>query len=431
MLVTNGIYTAGGKVMNGDLTNRVAVDKAITVVSVNGYATTVIQGAWDPVSTNGPGAVRCAYLVDGAILIGFTLQNGATRASDYLGGPLASGGGVWCNSTNGVVSNCVVTNNCAIYGGGISFGTLNNSFVSGNVADYGGGAYSASVNNCTVVDNYVTTTFNRGGGTYGGITRNSIVLNNFGLFFGFAQNVDNHGGNLGMAQYFSSCTTPTTSLSGTGNTNFYPQFLDSFHIASASPAVGAGSPAFSNGTDLDGELWNNPPSMGCDEVVAENLVGPLSVNVLAYQTNLLVNRYGTFYGNFNGRASRVEWLFGDGAATTNSGAGFHQWTNSGDYTVIFTAYNNDNPAGVSASTNIFVQPLSMPQLQAPTMLTNGFQFQFAGQMGARYTIQYTDNLVPPVTWQTLQTIFYSSGGLNQITDATVPTGTRFYRVLVQ
>src|SRR5208283_4608323 len=75
VLVTNGIYAAGGKVEAGGLTNRVALDKPITVTSVNGYSATVIQGVWDPITTNGPGAVRCAWLTNGAVLSGFTLQN--------------------------------------------------------------------------------------------------------------------------------------------------------------------------------------------------------------------------------------------------------------------------------------------------------------------------------------------------------------------
>src|SRR5208283_649253 len=70
VLATNGIYATGGRVMAGDLTNRVALNKSVIVTSVNGYSTTVIQGAWDPVSTNGtgPGAVRCAWLTNGAVL---------------------------------------------------------------------------------------------------------------------------------------------------------------------------------------------------------------------------------------------------------------------------------------------------------------------------------------------------------------------------
>src|SRR5688572_14193674 len=77
VLVTNGVYVMGGRAMVADLTNRVALDKALTVASVNGPLVTTIQGAWDPISTNGPLAVRCAWLTNGAVLKGFTLQGGA------------------------------------------------------------------------------------------------------------------------------------------------------------------------------------------------------------------------------------------------------------------------------------------------------------------------------------------------------------------
>jgi hypothetical protein len=431
VLVTNGVYATGGKIEAGDLTNRVALDKPVTVTSVNGYAATVIQGAWDPVSTNGPGAVRCAYLANGAALNGFTLQNGATRATgdySYSSKPLESGGGVWC--ANGVVSNCLLTNNTAIYGGGISHGTLNNLLIIFNLAVYGGGgAYYATLNNCTVVNNFTTTPFaNDGAGTYACSVRNSIVLGNFDNWPLYSS-MDNY---CYLDFYSYSCTYPT--ISGTGNINGIntdPQFLDWFHISSTSPCRGAGSVLYASGTDLDGEPWANPPSMGCDEVVIANIVGPLSVNILAYQTNVLVNHSAGFWGNITGRAAYVAWSFGDGL-TTNSGAGIsHQWTNAGDYTVTFTAYNNDNPAGVSTNTVVHVLPLNVPQLQSPALLTNGFQFQFAGQLSANYTIQYATNLAPPVTWQTLRTIIYSSGGVIQINDSARTNTARFYRVQAQ
>src|SRR6266700_39528 len=79
VLVTNGIYSTGGKSMDGVITNRVAVNKAIVVQSVNGPEVTIIQGAWDPVSTNGPAAVRCVAITNLATLTGFTLRAGATR----------------------------------------------------------------------------------------------------------------------------------------------------------------------------------------------------------------------------------------------------------------------------------------------------------------------------------------------------------------
>ena len=45
VLVNDGVYATGGKAMASTLTNRVALDKALVVTSVNGYASTIIQGA--------------------------------------------------------------------------------------------------------------------------------------------------------------------------------------------------------------------------------------------------------------------------------------------------------------------------------------------------------------------------------------------------
>ena len=437
VLVTNGIYSSGGMVMASNLTNRVALSKAITVVSVNGYQATIIQGAWDPVATNGPGAVRCAWLTDGAVLCGFTLQNGATRATGdvYVGGPLESGGGAWCSSTNGIISNCQITNNSAIYGGGIANGTLNNSLAVGNYAFYhGGGAYGSTLNNCTVVNNYVMTGFVlSGAGTYGGTTRNSIVVGNSSIDSFGSPTMNNYETS---PQYSYCCTAPTpyqqSMPSGTGNANVNPQFLDFFHISAASPCRGAGSGLYTSGTDLDGEPWNSPPSMGCDEIVLSNLTGPLTISIYPGWTNGLVNRTYPYWAAIAGRAASATWSFGDGPIYTNFAAGSsHQWTNGGDYTVTATVFNNDNLAGISGNLLVHVQSLAAPQLQTPTLLTNGFQFQFAGQYSANYTIQYATSLIPPITWQTLQTIYFSSQSMIQINDASWTNGMRFYRVLAQ
>jgi hypothetical protein len=63
VLVTNGVYATGGRVLGTNrLANRVVVEKQVTVQSVRGPQLTVIEGAKAPGGGNGDGAVRCAYL---------------------------------------------------------------------------------------------------------------------------------------------------------------------------------------------------------------------------------------------------------------------------------------------------------------------------------------------------------------------------------
>jgi len=173
VLVTNGVYQFGGTVMAGDLTNRVALNKPVMVQSVNGPWVTIIQGLGVP---NGSSAVRCAWLTNGASLIGFTLTGGATRSSGDTFS-LESGGGVWCSTTNAFVQNClIVTNSAYYYGGGVYQGTLNNSLISSNVVrtGLGGATYQSVLINCTIVSN----------GTYGAASpfamTNCIIYYNFG-----------------------------------------------------------------------------------------------------------------------------------------------------------------------------------------------------------------------------------------------------------
>jgi len=157
--VTNGVYRTGGRVLTGGLTNRVALTAAVTLQSVNGPGVTVIEGCQVPDTINGDAAVRCACLPDGAALIGFTLTNGATRGlgSDY---PEMSGGGAWCQSTNAVLSNCVlVANSCQWWGGGAYSGTQVNCELNANTNKNdclggGGGAAYSHILNSTLSENW-------------------------------------------------------------------------------------------------------------------------------------------------------------------------------------------------------------------------------------------------------------------------------------
>lgn len=440
VLVTNGLYNTGGRVVSGALTNRVALDKALTVISVNGYAATMIAGQPDPVSTNGPGAVRCAWLTSGAVLTGFTLANGATSGSEATDGNSQFGGGAWLAQL-ATINNCVFTNNCAYsYGGGAAFianvgsgggvvypGQIHNSFFTGNTAQYGGGTYGTVVANCTFLNNYCLANFGAGGGTYGGIVQNSIVVDNFELIPFIEANYYDAPNPF----YTYSCTDPLPT--GAGNIDANLNFLDStFHLPAVSPIRGAGSSLYTIGTDLDDQPWANPPSMGCSELILSNLVGPLAVAIRPPAFDAITNSIYGLLGTVTGRATSLNWSFGDGTVATNAGYSlFHTWTNSGDYTVTLTAYNLDNPSGVSTNVLVAVDPLYPPVLGSAGVVSNSFQFTFSAQTNADYTVQYTTNLAPPVTWETLRTIYFSPGGVTTIQDLSATNPVRFYRVQPQ
>src|SRR6267142_4487561 len=131
VLVTNGLYQTGGRVIYGALTNRVAVNKPLTVQSVNGPSVTLIRGYVEWYSDRG---IRCVYMTNRAVLSGFTLTNGSGRLQ---GAPSAEvdGGGLWCESLGATVSNCVIIGNRTWgEGGGTYSGTLRNCAVAGNLA---------------------------------------------------------------------------------------------------------------------------------------------------------------------------------------------------------------------------------------------------------------------------------------------------------
>ncbi len=305
VLVTNGIYATGGIVKAGDLTNRIAIDKAITVQSVNGWSVTTIQGQKDS-ATNGNAAVRCAWITNSASLVGFTLRDGATRATgDQYS--LRSGGGIWASGTNALVSNCVLIENAAHFGGGAYRGRLENCVVKNNLAEGdGGGCYSNVLNRCFVTENMGRI---NGGGMFGGTAYNSALTLNSASVGGGAYGAGNlvnctvtynRGNSIGgtyssgsglfltnciiwanQPQNYSGpnirncCTTPAPGPPGNITTD--PLLLsDGIHISSNSPCRSAGL-SVATGTDFDGQSWNAPPAIGCDEWKPEPLVTPAKI----------------------------------------------------------------------------------------------------------------------------------------------------------
>src|SRR5215831_3574326 len=156
VVVTNGIYTTGGRSVGANLLiNRVAVDKPLTLRSVNGPQVTIIQGH-QGTNYNGADSLRCVYLAAGALLSGFTLTNGAAGGGYYYY-PNGSGGGVFCATTNAVVTNCVLVGDTATgyggSGGGACGGTLYNCTLNDNWSAFGGGAEGCILNLCTLTNN--------------------------------------------------------------------------------------------------------------------------------------------------------------------------------------------------------------------------------------------------------------------------------------
>jgi hypothetical protein len=261
ILVTNGIYQTGGRYWSDSTSNRVVINKAVMVQSVNGPAVTAIRGYQIPGATNGNNAVRCVYLDSGATLSGFTLTNGATQT-------YGNGGGVYCTSTSCLVTNCVIAGNVAYtFGGGTYSGTLVNCTLTGNVAisvgGDGGGACQSSLVNCILTGNSAGYSAG-GGGTFGGTLINCTVVSNTSdgivdstlknciVYYNLPQNYYDYGG----VHATNCCIFPLPSH-GSNNFTNAPQLVNrqagDFHLQPWSPCINAGDNSLvASSLDSDG-----------------------------------------------------------------------------------------------------------------------------------------------------------------------------------
>jgi len=245
IMVDNGTYI---------LSNKIQVVIDITIKSINGNTTTIIDGN---------NSVKCFEISSpNAVVEGFTIQNaknlsgfggavniissGTLRDCILKNNSARDGGGVALDQ-GGLVENCIIYNNTAQYGGGIRLlddGEVRNCLVKENTATtYGGGVNvwnKGKVKNCVITKNTAPAT--KGAGIR---TRNNGTVYNCIIYYNNGENyaVDGSG-----YHYYNSCSTP--AIPGTYSSNCIssiPMFVDispgseDYHLQSGSTCIDAGT----------------------------------------------------------------------------------------------------------------------------------------------------------------------------------------------
>lgn len=167
--------------------------KAITVKSVEGAASTVIDGG-NPQNPDFGSTVRfTSGEGNDSVLKGFHITNGVGTYADMGGGDWDyCGGGVYSHKATPTIVDNAVTGNSARYGGGLYFNSvggqeehlIENCYISNNHSEFGGGMYC----NITrpVIKNCIIENHENGGGMwlqpltwYEATIKNNIIRKNY------------------------------------------------------------------------------------------------------------------------------------------------------------------------------------------------------------------------------------------------------------
>jgi hypothetical protein len=207
-------------------------DKRITIKSINGYASTIID-AKDQMCCFYDGG---NYNKTNCCLIGFTLTNGHSPGNFNMGGAAIGGTVVNC-----LVSNCFARANA----GAGHFTRFVNCLLTKNwtTEGYASVAYSSELINCTIVGNYVSGSLAGGQcAVYNCTLRNCILWKNLS------------SGNSVVTTY-GICTTSNCC---TSDPRFKDEAIGDYRLTSDSPCVNTGDDSFVRwDTDLAGNIRNN------------------------------------------------------------------------------------------------------------------------------------------------------------------------------
>lgn len=217
ILVNDGVYKFGG--FNG-VGNHVAVTARIysfskypTIQSVNGPEVTIIKGQ---------SGYACAHLTSGTVLSGFTLMNSTNYFSGYSGG-------VYCETLNCFVTNCIIAGNfCSGGPGGINGGTVIDCLLTNNSGGVGGAASNTLIN-CTLISN-------RGSGAFRSSLTNCLLV----------ANVANGSGGGAAYSVLENCTVSNNFASGNGGGLFLCSANDTL-VSSNRTTSGNGAETYSSG----------------------------------------------------------------------------------------------------------------------------------------------------------------------------------------
>ncbi|MBN1280432.1 MAG: hypothetical protein JXA00_02165 [Candidatus Thermoplasmatota archaeon] len=261
VVVVDGQYSTG---------STVVIDKGVTLRSLHGAETTVIDGE---------SSHRCVVLDhDDAMLSGFTIVNGVAGYS-YGGGVKiitgtidrciirdnsASGGGGVASVERGTITHCIIEENTAqVFGGGIlalDETVITNCLVRQNSAVQGGGIYAGPsgsfvIDVTTVTENHVHDQVYAasGGGIFAAVNGIVSVTNSI-LVYNINDAVQEENNYYGTIDFSYSCTSPLPSETGSvpsdaGNLDADPEFLllgtpfsHPYSLKSSSPCINAGTP---------------------------------------------------------------------------------------------------------------------------------------------------------------------------------------------